>query len=70
MEDFGAFLMLPDSLWVEIANERDLLCANCICKRLGDGCLFVIKENKPLYYANKMKLTTKEYSLGFNNLRS
>lgn len=28
-------VMLHDNLWLSIANKRDVLCVNCIEKRLG-----------------------------------
>lgn len=32
--EFGVDLVLPDQVWKILSNGDNILCANCICKRL------------------------------------
>ncbi len=61
---FKAMFMLPDEVWGEVAdNTRDLLCANCICNRLGRMVLFVISTRDAHFSRNEVVITTRTYGV-------
>lgn len=58
-----ATLMLPNDLWAQIANKKDLLCASCICKRVPSMVLFVHETRDIKRDEMVITMTTKKYNM-------